>query len=68
LICLPSGCRNFTALSDFLFLYGIESTLLKATMSFGFSVGDFVTAIELANRIRREFVSAPSQFRDISDE
>jgi hypothetical protein len=37
-------------------------------MSFGFSIGDFITAIELANKIRKEFVGAPSQFRDISDE
>jgi hypothetical protein len=37
-------------------------------MSFGFSVGDFFAAIELANKIRREFVDAPSQFKAISDE
>jgi hypothetical protein len=37
-------------------------------MSFGFSVGDFVAAIELANKIRKEFVDAPSQFKGISDE
>ncbi|KFY02660.1 hypothetical protein O988_02000, partial [Pseudogymnoascus sp. VKM F-3808] len=37
-------------------------------MSFGFSVGDFITAIELANRIRKEFVDAPSQFKAVSDE
>ena len=37
-------------------------------MSFGFSGGDFIAAIELANKIRKEFVNAPSQFRDISDE
>ncbi|KFY47129.1 hypothetical protein V494_00150 [Pseudogymnoascus sp. VKM F-4513 (FW-928)] len=37
-------------------------------MSFGFSVGDFITAIELANKIRKEFVYAPSQFKTVSDE
>jgi hypothetical protein len=37
-------------------------------MSFGFSVGDFIAAIELANKIRREFVGAPNQFKAISDE
>ena len=37
-------------------------------MSFGFSVGDFITVIELANKIRKEFVDAPSQFKAISDE
>jgi hypothetical protein len=28
-------------------------------MSFSFSVGDFITAIELANKIWKEFVDAP---------
>lgn len=37
-------------------------------MSFGFSIGDFLTAIELANRIRARFVDAPDQFRAISEE
>jgi len=37
-------------------------------MSFGFSVGDFIAAIQLANRIRKEFVDAPSQFKAVSDE
>lgn len=37
-------------------------------MSFGFSIGDFITVIELASRVRKEFVGAPSQFKAISDE
>lgn len=37
-------------------------------MSFGFSVGDFLAVLELANKIRREFVDAPTQFKDISNE
>jgi hypothetical protein len=37
-------------------------------MSFGFGVSDFIKAIELANKIRKEFIDAPSQFKDISDE
>jgi hypothetical protein len=37
-------------------------------MSFGFSVGDFVTLLQLANKIRKEFADAPSQFKAISDE
>ncbi|KFY91994.1 hypothetical protein V498_05199 [Pseudogymnoascus sp. VKM F-4517 (FW-2822)] len=37
-------------------------------MSFGFSVGDFITAIQLAIKIRQEFVDAPSQFKAVSDE
>jgi hypothetical protein len=36
-------------------------------MSFGFSIGDFITVIELANEIRKEFVGAPIQFKNISD-
>ncbi|PQE05385.1 hypothetical protein CJF31_00011154 [Rutstroemia sp. NJR-2017a BVV2] len=38
------------------------------TMSFGFSVGDFIAVIELANKVRKAFVDAPSQFKAISDE
>ncbi|TVY33521.1 Ankyrin [Lachnellula occidentalis] len=37
-------------------------------MSFGFSIGDFIGAIELVNRIRKEFVNAPSQLKAIGDE
>ncbi|PVH70411.1 hypothetical protein DL98DRAFT_597852 [Cadophora sp. DSE1049] len=37
-------------------------------MSFGFSVSDFITVIKLTNKIRKEFVDAPSQFKAISDE
>ena len=37
-------------------------------MSFGFGVGDFIAVIELAKKIRKDFVDAPSQFKDISDE
>jgi hypothetical protein len=49
-------------------ILGNDGTVFKATMSFGFSVGDFLTAIELANRIRTRFVDAPDQFKAISDE
>jgi hypothetical protein len=37
-------------------------------MSFSFSVGDFIAVIELANKIRKDFVDAPSQFQAVSDE
>jgi hypothetical protein len=37
-------------------------------MSFGFSVGDFIVAIKLANKIRKVFVNAPNEFKDISNE
>ncbi|KAJ3458785.1 hypothetical protein MRS44_012894 [Fusarium solani] len=37
-------------------------------MSFGFSVGDFLTAAQLAHKIRKNFNGAPSQFKNLSDE
>jgi hypothetical protein len=37
-------------------------------MSFGFSVGDFVAVLQLANQVRQRFVDAPEQFKAISDE
>jgi hypothetical protein len=40
----------------------------KVTMSFGFSIGDFIAVYELASKIRKEFVDALRQFKDISDE
>jgi hypothetical protein len=42
--------------------------VLEITMSFGFSVGDFIAVIGLANKIRKDFVDAPSEFKAISDE
>jgi hypothetical protein len=38
------------------------------TMSFGFSVGDLITALQLTNQIRTRCVNAPEQFKAISDE
>lgn len=37
-------------------------------MSFGFGVGDFLAVINLAKKIRKEFIDAPSQFKEISEE
>lgn len=37
-------------------------------MSFGFSIGDFITIVELATKVRKGFVGAPSQFKDVSTE
>ncbi|KAJ5964750.1 uncharacterized protein N7479_004626 [Penicillium vulpinum] len=37
-------------------------------MSFGFGIGDFLAVIELAKEIRKGFVEAPVQFKNISDE
>jgi hypothetical protein len=36
-------------------------------MSFGVGVGDFLAVTKLANKIRKDFVGAPSQFDEISD-
>jgi hypothetical protein len=40
----------------------------KVTMSFGFGVGDFIKALELAKEVRTRFVDAPDQFKAISGE
>jgi len=44
----------------------LKSTRTNVIMSFGFSVGDFLAVIQLANKIRKDFVGAPSQFSSIS--
>jgi hypothetical protein len=56
----------FTSLN---LLSGVHNrATLDITMSFGFSVSDFLAAIQLANKIQKEFADAPSQFKAISDE
>jgi len=42
--------------------------VFDATMSISFGVGDLIAVYQLANKIRKEFADAPSQFKDISDE
>jgi aspartate carbamoyltransferase catalytic subunit len=37
-------------------------------MSFGFSVGDFLTVFEQANKLRKRFVNAPAQFDALSEQ
>jgi hypothetical protein len=37
-------------------------------MSFGYSVGDCIVIVQLANKIRERFVDAPEQFKAISNE
>ena len=37
-------------------------------MSFGLGVGDCIAAYELAKKVRKDFVGAPPQFKDISTE
>jgi hypothetical protein len=50
------------------FLSDSDNTIFKATMSFGFSVGDFLAVLQLAGRVRQRFVAAPEQFKGISNE
>ncbi|KAI1387916.1 ankyrin repeat-containing domain protein [Hypoxylon trugodes] len=37
-------------------------------MSFGIGIGDGITVLKLVNDIRKQFVGAPDQFKNISDE
>jgi len=37
-------------------------------MSFGFSVGDFLAAIQVVNNIRKALVDAPRQFEAVENE
>lgn len=37
-------------------------------MSFGFSLGDFITVGRLVTDVRKRFVNAPTQFRAITKE
>ncbi|QGA16434.1 hypothetical protein EYB26_004101 [Talaromyces marneffei] len=37
-------------------------------MSFGYSAGDFVSLLELTNRVRKRFVRAPIEFTEISED
>ncbi len=67
------GRSSFTlcflsVLLSLIFFCANNRAVLAITMSFGFSVGDFIAAIELAKKIRKEFIDAPGQFKDISDE
>ncbi|WYZ35708.1 hypothetical protein EsH8_X_000355 [Colletotrichum jinshuiense] len=45
-------------------VYGFE----RVIMSFGFSAGDFLAVYQIANKVRKEFIGAPGQFKHISDE
>jgi len=42
--------------------------VFEDTMSFGYSVGDFITVPQLANNIRKHFIDAPDQFKAISED
>lgn len=37
-------------------------------MSFGFGVGDIIAVSKFVNRVRKDFVGSPKEFKDISDE
>jgi hypothetical protein len=65
--------------SSFVFLHSLNSFLLayflvrnnrvlNITISFGFSVSNFVTIFQLANTVCERFVSVPEQFKAILNE
>ena len=60
----------YLSIYSFLSVYLLvcSNRVLEITMSFGFSVGDFVAVLQLANTIRERFVGAPEQFKAISNE
>ena len=37
-------------------------------MSFGFSIGDIIAVSKLTNKVRKQFIDSPGQFKAISDE
>jgi hypothetical protein len=45
-----------------------NNRVLGITMSFGFSVGDFVVVLKLVNVVRERCIGAPKQFKAISNE
>jgi hypothetical protein len=53
---------------SFAFIYYIDSTTFTVTMSFGYSVGDCIAILQLANKVRERFDDAPEQFKAISNE
>jgi hypothetical protein len=65
----PAGQPLFYSLLSLnIFHLSLLSPVLNITMSFGFSAGDFVAVLQLANTIRERFVGAPEQFKAISNE
>jgi hypothetical protein len=67
--CDASEAALFYSLHSLNILHlSLLSPVVNITMSFGFSVGDFVAVLQLANTIRERFVGAPEQFKAISNE
>jgi hypothetical protein len=69
---LPNQQSNLYPLSTYFsqptFSCEIAELCFYITMSFGFSVGDFVAVLQLANTIHERFLGAPEQFKAISNE
>jgi hypothetical protein len=61
----PAADDAFLSIQHFYLLKKHPGT--HVTMSFGFSVGDFLAVIQLANKIRKDFASAPSEFKGALD-
>lgn len=53
---------------SFSFIYDIDSTTFTVTMSFGYSIGDYIAILQLVNKVRERFDDAPEQFKAISNE
>jgi hypothetical protein len=50
------------------FIYYIDRITFTVKMSFGYSVGDCIAILQLANKVRERFNDAPEQFKAISNE
>lgn len=37
-------------------------------MSFGYSIGDFIAVLKLANDVKKRFINAPGHFKALSEE
>lgn len=67
------GLPNFmNAISSFYFSSSFKCytdiTTFVVKMSFGYSVGDCIAILQLANKVRERFDDAPEQFKVISNE
>jgi hypothetical protein len=66
--CAGSKLKTSPATDDtFLSISQIQHPGIYVTMSFGFSVSDFLAVFQLANQIRKEFAGAPSEFKGALD-
>lgn len=67
--------HHFKSLHISLNVFALRSTPLFSIfteivyiMSFGYSVGDILTTLKLADDLKKRFAQAPKEFKAISDE